>query len=86
MYQQMENEQMAKQKNFQKQLWALERLMLPPSYSNYEITKFSVEEWSGGTICVTREYKSPEWKTMAYHQCYKIGPRGAVTEIYSNLY
>ena len=75
-------------KNFQHQIWALENLQSPPRDMGYVMTKFEVVEWSGGTVCATREYRNPDWKssTMAYHESYQVGPRGAVKKIYSSLY
>lgn len=78
---------MAKTVNFQKQMRAVQNLELPPSHGNYAVTKFAVEQWASDTVCVTRDYAAPDWKNgFAYHECFKVGPRGAVTKIYSSLY
>lgn len=70
-----------------RQIWAVQNLELPPRDMGYVLTKFSVEEW-GNVVAVIREYRNPTWKTatMSYHECIKVGSRGAVTVIYSNLY
>ncbi len=78
---------MAEPINYRKQIWAVEALMSPPSHSNYEVTKFECNEIDGTySVMVTREYKAPEWKTISYHECYIIGPRGGAKKVYSNLF
>lgn len=78
---------MAQPVNYRKQILAVESLMLPPSFANYEVTKFECNEISGTySVMVIREYKAPEWKKMSYHECYIIGPRGGAKKIYSNLF
>lgn len=78
---------MAKPVNYRKQIWAVERLMLPPSYGDYHITKFECDEITGThSVMVKREYKAPDWKTTCYHDCYIIGPRGGSKTVYNTLF
>jgi hypothetical protein len=74
------------QRNYNRQMYQVQNLELPPSHGDYIVTKFSVEEWSHGTVCVTREYTKSDWGSFGYKECFSIGPRGAVNKIYSSLY
>ena len=78
------------QRNFDRQMWALEAL--ERCESGYEITEFHVEEWAGNHVNVTlkREILRPETPEgrlkIAYHESFVVGPRGAVKKLYSSLY
>jgi hypothetical protein len=78
------------QRNFDRQMWAVQNLELPPSHGLrvYVVNSFKVEEWSKtGTVAVTRSYRDPAWHgEFACHECYTVGPRGAVKRIYSSMY
>lgn len=76
-----------KVKNFNKQMYAVQNLELPPSYGDYVVTKYEVTEIEGtNSVMVTREYKAPEWKITACHDCYIIGPRGAFKKVYDSMF
>lgn len=75
------------QRDWSTQMYTVCNYQSPPYGMGYELTKFDVVEWEGGAICVTREYRNPEWHAgFAYHECIQIGPRGAVKIIYRDLY
>ena len=59
-------------------------LIVPPRPCDV-VTKFEVEQWSSGTLCVTREYYPTHAPSLLYSDCYAIGPRGGMKEIFRNL-
>jgi len=75
------------QRNFDRQMRTVQNLEIPPD-SRYTLIDYRVEEWAGNHVCVTRSYAPADWLAagLAYHECIKIGPRGATTTIYKNFY
>ena len=49
----------------------------------YTVTKFETEEFLDGTIVVKRLRKPISCTKMAYDECFIIGRRGGIRQIYS---
>lgn len=77
-----------KQRNFKRQMWAVQSLEVPPSYNkDYIVSEYRVEEWSTGHVFVKRAYRDPKWHgTFAFHEGWVIGPRGAFKKISDSSY
>lgn len=54
---------------------------------DYELIEFSVEQWAGDHLAVTRIYRRVGSSSDAtWHEMVRIGPRGGTKEIYSSYY
>jgi len=53
----------------------------------YVMLSVTYEHGGGKHIYISREYRKPEWHAgFCYHECYSVGPRGGVKQLYSHLY
>lgn len=50
----------------------------------YIMTLFTVEEWPNHSVCVTKCYRPETTKWLEYAECYRVGPRGAVSVVYKS--
>ncbi len=83
---------MARPVDFSRQIAAILNLTLPPRMvgglprPGAEVTKFEVEDWATTDhVFVAREYcPGSHAPSIRYVEGYKIGPRGAVTQVYSH--
>lgn len=74
------------QRNFDRQTATIRNLEVPPN-SHYELVSYSVEEWAGNNVAVTRVYRPiGSVNGASWHELIKIGPRGATKTIYKNFY
>lgn len=71
-------------KDFSRQIAQVRNYEILPS-DRYEMTEFKVVEWPHGYVCVSRKYR-PIGMKIEYSQCYRVGPRGGVKVIYSEIY
>lgn len=72
------------QKDFRKQLWRLDALSI--GRTGYTVTKFRTEEWATGAVFVERFIRPNHCENLVYHEGFVVGVRGAVKELYSDIY
>jgi hypothetical protein len=78
---------MRKQKDFTAQIAAARYLSEPCHHEigHYDITEFSVEEFSGRVLFVTRKRVPRHAPILYYSEAFVVGLRGAVKQKYSYL-
>jgi hypothetical protein len=62
-------------RNFNRQMWTVQSLELPPTYGNYEMRRFEVYE-VGTSVQVVREWYRTDLNNFGYHESRIVGPRG----------
>lgn len=76
---------MRQTRDYSHQIWSVQGLMHVDT-ERYELVEFKCEEWAAGNVNVSRVYRPKHCKHVAYHQSFKIGPRGGRTKIYDSFY
>lgn len=72
-------------RNYDRQMWKVQHLEVPPSHGDYELTEFHVEEIERTpSVMVKRKYRRKDIK-IGYRECFIVGPRGGVKEVYSSV-
>lgn len=75
---------MAKNTSYKHQMEVVRNLEIAPR-QDAEMLSYSVEEWAGGIIAVSRTYRPLHVKSMGYHELITIGQRGGKNVIFSNF-
>jgi hypothetical protein len=65
-------------RNFNRQMWTIQDLELPPSHGNYIMRRFETHE-IGNSVQVVREYFRADLEnTIGYHESMIVGPHGGL--------